>query len=121
MVAAWYARLKKEGTVGTHFVKIKYQSRFPSLYFFYSSTAFGMLHCQPIPVQVRPIVIGPASRPCFIELSVLGITVHMIAFVGIDPRSKAINPIGVNRRIKKNDYICQILRYFIGSSKMVSR
>src|SRR5690606_40960050 len=120
MVSARHTRLEEVGTVGSHLMKVQYDVRLPLLDFGYPAPTFRVLHWQPISVQVKPIVIGPSPRPGFVEFSVVGVTIHMVALMGIDPRGETVDAVRVDGRVQKDHHIFQVIRNLSGSGKMVS-
>src|SRR5690606_9984716 len=121
MVSAGHSRLKKEGIVGAHLMKIEHNVWLRFLNFRYSAPGFRMLDRQPVPVEIKPIMVRPCSWPDFIQLPVVGIAVHMVTFMGIDPGGKTVNAVGIDCRIKQQDNIFQLLFDFIGSGTMIGR
>ena len=92
--------LKKEGAVGAHLVEVQVHVRQPALEYTYAISGFRMLHRQPVAVEVKPVVVGSTSRPCLVEFALRWIPVHDVSFVGVDPRSKAVESIRVDGRVQ---------------------
>ena len=66
-------------------------------------------------------MVGTSSRPSFIEFALCRVPVHVVCFVGVDPRSKSVEPIGIDGWVQEEDHVFEIGFDFIGGSKMVGR
>src|SRR5690625_5130828 len=89
----WYARLEKVGGVGTHLVLIGEHMGAPLLKFVDTAPAFGMLNRHPVTVQIKPVVVGSAVRPHFVELPGDRIGHRGRTFMHVRPGGKAIQSI----------------------------
>ena len=80
-----------------------------------------MLYGQPVAVEVKPVVVGAASRPGFVQFALGRVTVHIICLVGVNPRSKSVEAVGIDGRIKKEYDVFKFGGDFIRCRKVVGR
>src|SRR5690625_3335227 len=98
----WYARLEKVGGVGTHLVLIGEHMGAPLLKFVDTAPAFGMLNRHPVTVQIKPVVVGSAVRPHFVELRETGSVTGVALLCMFAQVAKRFSPSGLkegSRRI----------------------
>ena len=93
---------KKRGT-GAHLVVIRKNLRTPAVKQFESALRFRVLCRQPVPVEIKPVVIGPSAGPGFVMLPVGRIAHGDSPSVAIGPVREAIPSVGIEHRIE-NDH-----------------
>ena len=79
----------------------------------YPVPCFRKCSQEPIPVQIKPIMVGPAPRPNFVVFSVVRICNRRKCFVHICPIGMAISAIRIDHRIHQNNHIAHpAFRFF---------
>src|SRR5690606_4789189 len=72
---------------------------------FDASPGLAMPGRQPVSIEIKPIMVGPAARPGFIVFSILQVGGRYPSPVGINPFRKTAAPIGIETRIDKNHQV----------------
>jgi len=57
---------------------------------------------EPIPIQIKPIVISPSARPDLIEFSTVGVGGRGAVLVHVSPGAEAVEAIRIVTRINEN-------------------
>ena len=97
--------MKKESSVAPLFMMVSKDIRLPEMKPFQPVLALHMNCWKPIPVKVEPIVIEPSAGPHFTELTRVGITNEVLAFMLVHPGGKTLQSVWVKRWIEENDFI----------------
>ena len=104
-------RLKEKCVIRPHFMMIGEYIRAPAVKVLHARNTFRMPQWQPVPVQVKPVVIGAPTRPGFILFQIVRIAGQVHGTPAVDPLRKALKTVRIERRIHQNNCVCQCSVY----------
>ncbi len=103
--AALHARLEEVGRLRSHLVEVREHLRLPVVEVVEPSLRGRVLTGQPVPVQVKPVVVGASPRPRLVVLTVLRVGRGRAPPVAIDPVHEAVAPVGIEHRVDECDRV----------------
>jgi hypothetical protein len=98
-------RLEEEGRVRFHLVEVGENVGLPAVEDGESCLRFGMLHRQPISIEIEPVVVRAPARPAFLVFAVQALADELAAAMHVRPGGEALQAIGVERRVEQHDRV----------------
>ena len=92
-------------------MKIQQEVRHPAVVLFKAGAGFGMNQREVVPIEIEPVMIGPAQEPGSWCSRVAGSVTDLRTPVAIDPVDEPVVTVRIDARVDKDDGVPELFLY----------